>query len=420
MKRRQFGAALATAAFSLGGVVKTTRSASAQETEPLQIEDVTVSFGGVTSSVGSATFSFEDGTMQFQVSDWTMEGADKSLSIAQASVSAADVSAETYATIRGAMVESFSGRSLSPLLSTLAEVDVNPDASVEVVVESVETDGQLVADQIAATGTVGSVVPEGTRALLRDGATLEEVAALGTAEWSELTVQRGSTEFTATDVVMERQGTGVAISAPSGSASASGRTFEFSDMSLDLMPPETIPAAHVEFASQVRQLAADGNLSSSAVSSAAEDAGVTAENTSEAVRNARFELSFADVTEGGETVVSDFQTSGTLAELLQVLRQRTDSETGDGTEDQQLPMEAVVTNPGTDEPANYTFRVTGDLRNLEPDEDASAATEEITDLGEEGTRVEGTVGTGDDRFAFSGELVEEDVPDSIQIEVSER
>jgi hypothetical protein len=42
------------------------------------------------------------------------------------------------------------------------------------------------------------------------------------------------------------------------------------------------------------------------------------------------------------------------------------------------------------------------------------------DTDEGNVRVEGTVGEGDDRFAFSGDLVEVDVPDAAQIELSGR
>jgi hypothetical protein len=49
---------------------------------------------------------------------------------------------------------------------------------------------------------------------------------------------------------------------------------------------------------------------------------VTAENTSEAVRNSRFVLSLGEVTEDDESLVSNFQTSGTLGELMQVVQMR--------------------------------------------------------------------------------------------------
>jgi hypothetical protein len=158
---------------------------------------------------------------------------------------------------------------------------------------------------------------------LQDGATLEEVATLGSSEWSTLTVQRGDAEFAANDVVMTLEGAGLSISSPGGEATVSGRSFEFSEMQLNLLPPETIPAPHVEFASRVRQIASEGDLTLSAIGSAAEESGVTVANTVEALRSAQFDLAFTEVTEGGEIVVQDFETSGTLAELAQLLRQQT-------------------------------------------------------------------------------------------------
>lgn len=322
MRRRQFSAMLATATFSLGGLTGAATGASAQETEPLQVEDVSVEFGGVTTSIGLAELTFEDGTMLFQLSDWTMESTTRSLSIASMRVTVDDVSAEAFSTIRAGVAEAFTSQSLSPLLVSLAEADVNPDAPVEVFAESVEVDGQLIADQITATGTVQSVVPEGTRALLDDGATLEEVAALGTSEWSQLTVQRGDAKFTLTDVVMELDGTTLSITAPEGTAELPGRSLELSDVTLNVRPPESIPQEHVQFASRLRQMGAEGSLSLSELRSAASESGVTAANTSEAVRDARFDLTLGEVTQEGETVVANFETSGTLAELVAVLREQ--------------------------------------------------------------------------------------------------
>lgn len=322
MKRRQFSAMLATATFSLGGLTGAATGTSAQETEPLQIEDVSVSLGGVTTSIGRVQLAFQDGTMQFQVDDWTMESETRSLSIATARVVADDVSAETFSTIRAGAAEAFSSRSLSPLLVSLAEADINPEAPVQVVAESVEVDGQLVADQVTASGTVRSVVPEGSRALVQDGASLEEVAALGTSEWSSLTVQRGDSEFTLNDVVIELEGTTVSITAPEGTAELPGRSLQLSDVTMNVRPPESIPQEHVAFASRLRQMAAEGSVTFSGLRSAASESGVTAANTSEAVRNARFDMTLGEVTQEGETVVSNFETSGTLAELVAVFRQQ--------------------------------------------------------------------------------------------------
>lgn len=253
-----------------------------------------------------------------------MESDERSLSVGSAVVTASDVSEETYVTLREGMVESFGGRTLTPLAVAIRESNLNPESEVQVTLESVELDGELIADQVTANGVAGSIVPDGTRALLEDGGpTLEELSALGTSEWSSLTIQRGDAVFTANDVVMELDGATLSIAAPSGEATVSGRSFAFSELSMTIMPPGTIPAAHVEFASQVRDSASEGDLSLSSIVSAAEESGVTADNTVEAIRNAQFELSFAEIAEEGETVVSNFATSGTLAELLAALRQRT-------------------------------------------------------------------------------------------------
>jgi hypothetical protein len=331
MKRRQFGAMVATVTLSLGGVSGAAADASTQETEPLRVEDMSVELGEVTASVGLAELTYQDGVMQFRVEDWTMErsgttetaeATERSLAIDAAQATIDGVSAETYATARAGMVEAWKARSPSPLLDALAGADVDPDASVEVVAGPISTDDELVADEISATGTVESVVPEGSRELVEDGASLEEVAALGSSEWSQLTVQRGDVQLVLDDVVMERDGSALSISSPGGTVDLSERSLALSDVEMNVYPPETIPQEHVEFASRLRQSAADGTLSLSTAESAAAETGVTLDNTAEAVRNARFDLSLSEVTEGEETLVSNFQTSGTLDELVTVVSQQ--------------------------------------------------------------------------------------------------
>lgn len=95
-----------------------------------------------------------------------------------------------------------------------------------------------------------------------------------------------------------------------------------------------------------------------------------------------------------------------------------DDEDGEEGED-GLPKEAIVSSPGTDEFLAYTFEVTGDLVELEPDEDSDRAADEVIDLGDR-IRVEGGVNTGDDRFAFSGDLIPIDIPQGVLIEIVER
>ncbi|WP_128477047.1 hypothetical protein [Halorussus pelagicus] len=421
MKRRQFGAMLATATFSLGGVSSAAADASAQETDPLEIEDVSMELGEATVSVGRATFRYRDGAMRLQLDDWSVESDNASLSVGRKRVNVSDVTPETYAAVRAAMVETYEGQSLSPLLSALVESDLDPDSHLQVSLSSVESDGRLLADEVVATGTVGSVVPDGTRDFLSGGASLSALASLGAAEWSELRIERGDATLVADGVTMELDGTTFAIASPGGTAEVSGRSFEFSEMTLDILPPETLPAPHVEFASQVRQLGSEGSLTLSAVKSAAADSGVTVANTLDALGSARFELSLAEVTADGEAVVSDFRTSGTLADLSQMLRDQTsmDDDEEDDAEGGELPYEVIVSTTGTAGRMNYVIEVTGDLEKLEPDEDSGAAVDLVEEV-DGRVRVNGTVGSGDDRFAFSGELMETDVPDGVQVEVIER
>lgn len=323
MKRRQFGAMLATATLSLGGVSSAAADASTQETEPLEIEDVSAELGDATATVGRAAFRYEEGTMQLQLDDWSMQAAGTPVSVDRTRIDVSDVDSETYAAVRSAMVEAYEEQSPSPLLSALVDADVSADSGLTVSLGPAESRGTLLADEIVAEGTVGSVVPDGTRDLVSGGASPSALASLGAAEWSSLRIRRRDAALVADDVTMRLDGAAFVISSSSGTAELSGRTFEFSEMALNLMPPETIPAPHVQFATEVRQLGTEGNFSPSAIESAAADSGVTVANTLDALESAMFELSFAAVTQDGEAVVSDFQTSGTLAELMQVVREET-------------------------------------------------------------------------------------------------
>lgn len=322
MKRRQFTAVLATGTVSLGGLTGAVSNGIAQETEPLRIEDVSVTTGNVTNSIGLAELTFQDGTMRFEVRDWTMETANRSLAIDAVQKTVSDVSAKTFSTVRAAVVDAIESRSVSPLFSSIAEAEVNPDASVRLFVGPVEVDGQRVADEITATGTVDSVVADGTRSLLRGGPTIGEIEALGASEWSQLTIQRGDSRLVLDDVAMQLDGVMLSTTAPSGRIELPNRSLELNGVSMDLLPPETIPAPHVEFASRLRQLAAEESVTLSATRSAATESGVTVANTGEAVQNVRFDLSLEEVTEDDETLITNFETTGTLAELMTVLRQQ--------------------------------------------------------------------------------------------------
>lgn len=74
---------------------------------------------------------------------------------------------------------------------------------------------------------------------------------------------------------------------------------------------------------------------------------------------------------------------------------------------------------GPDDYVDYVFEVTGDLEKLEPDEDRRFARDDVVER-DGRMRVEGTVGTGDDRFAYSGDLVEVDIPDAVELVTTQR
>jgi len=84
-----------------------------------------------------------------------------------------------------------------------------------------------------------------------------------------------------------------------------------------------------------------------------------------------------------------------------------------------LPKEAIVSSPGVDRQLDYVFEVTGDLEKLEPNEDSGNARDDVVEAGDR-VRVEGTVGKGDDRFAFSGDLIDIRAPSEIHLDVRDR
>jgi type 1 fimbria pilin len=332
---------LATATFSVGGVSSAMADPSAQDTDPIQGEDVSVELGRVTASFERATLAFEDGTMQFRGRSWVMEGPESTVSGGNVRATISDVSPETYATVRAAMVEADESNSPFPLVEGLATADVNPDASIRVVTSSVEQDGQLLADRITAAGRYGAVVPEGLR---EGGQIFRGGAEVGPSEWKRITAQRGDSELV------------------------------FEDVAVTVRPSDT----------------------------------------SQTVRDIQLDLLFGSITRDGETLASNFETSSTLAKLFQALPTQNTAD----VDTDRLPSEVVVTSED-DTFQNYVFEVTDDLEKLEPDEDSGEAVDTVTRSGDR-VRVEGAVGTGDDRFAFSGDLVEVDVPPGVNLEITER
>lgn len=97
-----------------------------------------------------------------------------------------------------------------------------------------------------------------------------------------------------------------------------------------------------------------------------------------------------------------------------------ESDDGDGSDgsDGGLPKEVIVSS-SIDGYRDYAFAVSGDAQKLEPNEDGVPAKDEI--VYENGrTVVRGTVGYGDDRFAFSGEITPIELPDVVSLDVRQR
>lgn len=314
MKRRQL--LLATATISLAGIPGLS-SAQSDDTDTLEVSDVTLEFGGATVTVGSASMAHQDDTLGLLGQDWTVTAEGREVSVDEAVVAVGNVDAETFAQLREGAVQSAGERSLSPALAAFAEADLDPDAPVQARIGPITSDQGPVADQVRATGTVDSVTPENWRAFGRG-----ESTELGPVQFDTVTAQRGSVFASAENVVAEPVENAVSVTADGGTIETPNRVLEFESLDTTFRPPEEGSEPHAQALAGLRQLAANGSLTADAIATTIAESGVTFSNTMTAVRNTQFEATVGSVTEDGQTVVQDFGTSGTLAEMAQVLQQR--------------------------------------------------------------------------------------------------
>lgn len=318
MKRRQL--LLATASLSLAtfpGLSSADTDASAQ-TDPVQVEDVTVDLGEATLEVGSAQIAYQDGVAGVLGQDWTATVGTRSVTLDSAVLAVGNVDEETYGQLRDAAAASVGERSLSPAVSGFAAADLDPDSPVQLQAGPVSADGAPLVDEVTATGTVGGVTPENWADFAE--APLSE---LGSTEFSTVTAQRGDVSVTAENVVAEPGEDTLDVTAESGTAETPSRSLAFENADATFMPPEGgFPEEHQAALDGVRELAASGSLTASELRSTVEESGVTVDNTVPAVRDVRFEATVESVTEEGETLLQNFGTSGTLEELAQVVSQR--------------------------------------------------------------------------------------------------
>jgi hypothetical protein len=91
---------------------------------------------------------------------------------------------------------------------------------------------------------------------------------------------------------------------------------------------------------------------------------------------------------------------------------------------EQFPQEVIIDSPGDDTLRDYVFFVRGAnarLKKLEPNEDSGPAVDDVRRLDNGDIRVDGTVGSGDDRFAFNGTFEEGDpFPSKVRARISDR
>lgn len=316
MKRREM--LLATATISLAGVpgLSSADTETAAQTDPIQLEDATVDLGGASLYIGSAAFYYDDGAAVFEGAEWVLSNGSREIHLGGASVAVENVSAETFAAVRDAMAESYSGRSLSPLLSGLAAAEVDPNAPMTIWAGPIATDQGTLVDEVTASGTVGSVTPENWAEFVA-GADVE----LGAAQFDTVTLQRSGVAVTAEEVVAEPFRNALSVTSAGGTLEGPGGTLAFENLNTTFRPPAEGGEPHRVAFENLRRSAAEGALTLDAVGATLAESGVTVENTIEAVRNTTYEASVDSITRDGESVVENFSSSGTLAELLQMLRQ---------------------------------------------------------------------------------------------------
>ncbi|USZ69574.1 hypothetical protein NGM10_07535 [Halorussus salilacus] len=316
MKRREM--LLATATISLAGVpgLSSADTDATAQTDPITLEDATLELGGVSLYIGSASFYYDEGAAVFEGREWVFSNGSREVALSGAVVAVENVSAETFAAVRDAMAASYDERSLSPLLSGLAAAEVDPSTPMGVRIGTVSTDTGTLVEEVTATGTVGDVTPANWAAF----ATGEEVE-LGAAQFDTVALQRGGVVVTAEEVVAEPFSNGLSVTSDGGTIEGSGGTLTFENLNTTFRPPEEGGEPHRAAFERMRRLAAKGALTLDAVGTTMADSGVTVANTVEAMRNTRYEATMESVTRDGESVVEDFGSSGTLAELVQMLRQ---------------------------------------------------------------------------------------------------
>lgn len=315
MKRREM--LLATATISLAGVPGlSSADTDAAQTEPVQVSDVTVELGGATVAIGNAVLAYQDGAMGVLVSDSSVTAEGRELTLSEGVVAVGNVDEETYAQIREAGAQSVGERSLSPMLSAINSTNLDPNSPVQAQFGPVTADGQTLADEVTATGTVGGVTPENWAEFGRG-----EDVELGAAQFDTVTIQRGSVALTAEEVVAEPFSNALSVTSAGGTVETPGRSLAFENLNTTFRPPEEGTEPHRTAFEDVRQSAAEGALTVDAVRAALADSGVTVGNTVEAVRATTYEATVGSITEDGETLIQDSSSTGTLAELMQVVRQ---------------------------------------------------------------------------------------------------
>lgn len=89
-------------------------------------------------------------------------------------------------------------------------------------------------------------------------------------------------------------------------------------------------------------------------------------------------------------------------------------DTDKGGDDTDQARDVVVLSPGIEEYRDYSFVVDGRAELLEPDEDGRPAVDRVVEMDGQ-SKVEGTVGYGDDRFRIYGPIVERNFPEGVEL-----
>ena len=313
MNRRQFGATVASTTLALAGVSASSTTALAQDAESERVENVSATLGTATLSADSAAMTREGDAAVLRARGGRIETETRTLSADGVRVTVEQVDDESYRVLREGFADATSEGSATDLFAALGRADVPEDASAKIELSSLAADGRPLADEVAAGGTVGGIVPDGAV----DLAAGESVSGLGATEFRTVRVARGETTLTAEDVIARGKDGALEVTAATGEVTAKSKSASFEELTMTVEPPTS--TARTNTFEELAAQAEDGSLSLSSASEALSD--VRLGDLLKTAEDAAVRVHFAKVSKGGYAV-EDVTFTGTMTGLLAKLARK--------------------------------------------------------------------------------------------------